>query len=241
MKFLHALRREVFALHARAPQNLHAPAPFPSSAAEQRGSASLVRHGQGCGAGCGCVCDVRVSVDRDGTVTDASFAAKRMAMGVDGEPLRSLAGNLLLHECPCDTLRSLGSIATSECRGESLDSLRNRLLFSPAAPPSFVRNLVRKLDVPRSAAACAQVVEAALTTALTDRPYSRPLAAYAGNGGQVMAGAGGGAAAEGPVTGPYGGGGGKRGDVAGDGLVDAEDEADDLAEVDFRDQYDDFA
>lgn len=51
------------------------------------------------------------------------------------------------------------SIATSECQGESLESLRNRLLFSPAAPPSFVRNLVRKLDVPRSAATCAQVRE----------------------------------------------------------------------------------
>ncbi|CAN0525277.1 unnamed protein product, partial [Ectocarpus sp. 8 AP-2014] len=87
-------------------------------------------------------------------------------MGVDGAPLRSRTGRLLVHDCPCDTLVSLGSIATTECRGESLESLRNRLLFSPSAPPSFVRNLVRKLGQPTSAATCAQVVEAALTTAL---------------------------------------------------------------------------
>ncbi|CAN0114212.1 unnamed protein product, partial [Hapterophycus canaliculatus] len=108
----------------------------------------------------------QVEVDREGIVTDASFAAKRLAMGVDGKPLRSRAGNLLVHDCPCDTLLSLGSIATSECQGESLESLRNRLLFSPAAPPSFVRNLVRKLDVPRSAATCAQVRERMRGTAV---------------------------------------------------------------------------
>lgn len=49
------------------------------------------------------------------------------------------------------------SIATSECHGESLESLRNRLLFSPSAPPSFLRNLVRKLGTPRHSATCAQV------------------------------------------------------------------------------------
>lgn len=91
------------------------------------------------------------------------------------------------------------------------------------------------------------MVEAALTTALTDRPYSRPLAAYAGNGGQVAAAAAGGgaeAAAVAPATGPYGGGGGQRGGVADENVVavvGADAEGDDLAEVDFRDQYDDFA
>ena len=50
----------------------------------------------------------KVAVDRQGVVTDASFAAKRLVMGVDGSPLRSRAGKLLLHDCPCDTLRSLG-------------------------------------------------------------------------------------------------------------------------------------
>ncbi len=49
------------------------------------------------------------------------------------------------------------SIATGECKGESVESLRNRLLFSPNAPPSFLRNLVRKLGTPMSSAVCAQV------------------------------------------------------------------------------------
>lgn len=75
MKFLHALQREVFALHARAPLNLRAPTPLPVAAREQRGRASLgsdggaaqggtrdsrARHGQGCGEGCGCVLDIQV-------------------------------------------------------------------------------------------------------------------------------------------------------------------------------------
>lgn len=61
MKFLYALRREMFALHARAPQNLlRSPAAIPKSVPDQRGQTSLVRHGQGCGEGCGCVCDVQV-------------------------------------------------------------------------------------------------------------------------------------------------------------------------------------
>lgn len=60
MKFLHALRREVFALHARAPLNLRPPSLLPPTLAEQRGRSRLVRHGQGCGEGCGCVLDVQV-------------------------------------------------------------------------------------------------------------------------------------------------------------------------------------
>lgn len=60
MKFLYALRREVFALHARAPLNFRAPAPLPATALEQRGRASVSRHGQGCGEGCGCVLDIQV-------------------------------------------------------------------------------------------------------------------------------------------------------------------------------------
>lgn len=49
------------------------------------------------------------------------------------------------------------SIATSECKGENLDSLRNRLLFTPAAPPSFWRTLMRNLGAPAAASACGQV------------------------------------------------------------------------------------
>eukprot|EP00903_Cladosiphon_okamuranus_P011244 g10608.t1 len=193
-------------------------------------------HGQGCGEGCGCVMDIQVAVDREGVVADASFTAKRLVMAVDGSPMRSRAGKLLLHDCPCDTLRSLGSIATSECHGESLESLRNRLLFSPNAPPSFLRNLVRRLGTPRHSAACAQVVEAALTTALTDRPYSRPPSAYAG----PLIGAGQ------ELPGVAAGGGWRAGIPVPDTLatvtaVEGEEEDDGLAEVDFRDQYDDFA
>ncbi|CAN0005819.1 unnamed protein product, partial [Ectocarpus fasciculatus] len=183
----------------------------------------------------------QVAVDREGVVREATFAAKRMAMGVDGAPLRSRTGRLLVHDCPCDTLVSLGSIATSECRGESLESLRNRLLFSPSAPPSFVRNLVRKLGQPTSAATCAQVVEAALTTALTDRPYSKPLAVYGGHGSHVAPGQGVGAVAT--ASGPHGGGGGggMEGGPLDGTLLDGEDDEDGLAEVDFRDQYDEEA
>lgn len=51
-----------------------------------------------------------MAVDRQGVVTDASFAAKRLVMGIDGAPVRSRAGKLLLHDCSCDTLRSLGYV-----------------------------------------------------------------------------------------------------------------------------------
>lgn len=61
MKFLLALRREVFALHAKTPQHLRAPVPIPGSPWEQRGKDSLLRHGQGCGNDCGCVCDLEVN------------------------------------------------------------------------------------------------------------------------------------------------------------------------------------
>lgn len=82
------------------------------------------------------------------------------------------------------------------------------------------------------------MVEAALTTALTDRPYSKPATAYAGLGvgGQEVPGE---AAAGGS------GGGGRRAGIIpvpeGLAAVEGEDEDDGLAEVDFRDQYDDFA
>lgn len=89
-----------------------------------------------------------------------------------------------------------------------------------------------------------QVVEAALTTALTDRPYSKPLAVYAENSRnlQVMGVAGAGTTGA-ATTGPFGGGGGGGlgADVSDEALPVGEEEEDGLAEVDFRDQYDDFA
>ncbi len=60
MKFLHALRREVFKLHARAPQNLREPATAAAAAIAPGGTAVVSRVGQGCGAGCGCVVDFQV-------------------------------------------------------------------------------------------------------------------------------------------------------------------------------------
>ena len=85
-----------------------------------------------------------------------------------------------------------------------------------------------------------QVVEAALTTALTDRPYSRPPTAYGG----LLAGAGGGQESPGaappagvPVPMPLS----AAAPAAPGGGVEGEEEDDGLAEVDFRDQYDDFA
>ncbi len=84
----------------------------------------------------------------------------------------------------------------------------------------------------------AQVVEAALTTALTDRPYSKPLMAYAGSSFREVPGA---AVME--DRGNDGGGGGDYGalEETRAAVLAGEEEDDGLAEVDFRDQYDDFA
>ncbi|CAM9944242.1 unnamed protein product [Ascophyllum nodosum] len=236
MKFLYALRREVFALHARCPQNLlRSPTAIPPSVRDQQGRSSLLRHGQGCGSNCGCVMDLQqVSVDREGNVTDATFAAKRFLLGAGGAPMTSPSGKLLLCDCPCETIRSLGSIATSECKGQSLESLRNRLLFSPAAPPSFWRSLMRKVGAPVAASACAQVAEAALTTALTDHPYAR-INLHARRSGprhSLTTSRRGSGAGLGANDIPY--------DDDDDDFVEDVEE-DGLAEVDFRNQYDDFA
>lgn len=53
-------------------------------------------------------CAMQISVDREGVVTDARFAAKRLVLGSGGAPLRTRAGRLLMQDCTCDTLRSLG-------------------------------------------------------------------------------------------------------------------------------------
>lgn len=98
-----------------------------------------------------------------------------------------------------------------------------------------------------------KVVEAALTTALTDRPYSDAFASYARDaprsslsgawtgGAAARANGGGGGGSRGGGY-PYGGGhdGGIAGPHRGDEGGEEHDE-DDLAEVDFRHQYDDFA
>ena len=63
---------------------------------------------------------------------------------------------MLKHKCR-NCFCHYRSIATSECKGERLENLRNRMLFSPSAPPSFLRTLTRNLDAPKAAAACVQV------------------------------------------------------------------------------------
>ncbi|CAM9996980.1 unnamed protein product, partial [Discosporangium mesarthrocarpum] len=150
MKFLLGLRRDIFRLHACAPQNLRpSPLAIPESPVNQRGEEILLRHGQGhgCGkgSGCGCVCDIQVAVDKGGVVTDAVFVAKRVVAGEGGKPILTSDGRLMLYECQCDTVKALGSIATSSCKGHTLQALRNRMLFSPSAPPAFMRTLSRGL------------------------------------------------------------------------------------------------
>lgn len=96
------------------------------------------------------------------------------------------------------------------------------------------------------------MVEAALTTALTDRPYSSAFASYArdaprslprgwtGGAAARVDGGGGGSGGRGGGY-PYGGeDGGRARTRRGDERVEEHAE-DDLAEVDFRQQYDDFA
>lgn len=83
------------------------------------------------------------------------------------------------------------------------------------------------------------MVEAALTTALTDRPYSNAFALYAGDAPRSLPGGStGGVAAR---TNGGGGGGGSAGSRGGDEGLGEDHDEDDLAEVDFRQQYDDFA
>lgn len=117
------------------------------------------------------------------------------------------------------------------------DERRKKSTLCCATPPPPVFTLCTKhMYAPRFW----QVVEAALTTALTDRPYSKPLAVYGGHGSHVAPGQGGGAVAT--ATGPHGGGGGMMDGGALDGtLLDGEMDEDGLAEVDFRDQYDEEA
>ncbi|CAM9206673.1 unnamed protein product [Choristocarpus tenellus] len=281
MKFLLALTRDVFKMHSRNPQNLlSTPVAIPDTPWAQRGREVLLRHGQGhgCGkgSGCGCVCDIQVSVDEQGVVTDAAFVAKRVLLGAGGDPVLTSGGELMLYECSCNTLKSIGSIATSICKGQLLEALRNSMLFSPAAPPAFLRTLSRNMGAnpplqPQqeqhqqgklagsasssplssglSPSSCLQIVEEALTTALTDRPYSLPTGVVATSGADANVG-------EGMVGGDgdqqhfYGystglGGGGRADSINQvSGRVERREEVaileedEGLAEVDFRQQYD---
>lgn len=81
----------------------------------------------------------QMSVDREGNVTDAGFVAKRTVLGVDGAPLTTRSGKLLISDCSCQTLRSLG--------WAKIPKIKHFVGFFFRCEKSLLKSLFRRMSV----------------------------------------------------------------------------------------------